>query len=740
MTTPTTTPVPSNNPQDLLFNAEQLDRAMNSTAASFVDRFGQARQTYAGAMQEITRGIQVTISDAQLVLGGLGYLPPVAYAANISLTNTRQTVTYNGQTYATNATSLPLITSGTFETAKFRLIQGVTATDLFAVSGGAVLVSFLQSGDGAVLRDMLDKAREIVTPQDFMTAEQKMNVFLRLGTIDVRVAVQKALDTGLPVQAVSGRYLTASGPLIRTGRTIFTGPSDAHFLTDGMFLSVTSTPSNRSDGSYVDGFKLFNITAPWVVIRNPSNWYAAPTVVQSNVSGGYQPTVNDSDIWSTLTTEQKNQSIGPAIEFRGNSENITVSNIGGRFVTIGIYDSQYSRISNLDIKGGKGFVASVYFWNIDNQEGRGNRITDCIIRDASFCGWGFARNFDGFFHGLYVEVCGESGGKFGQEMFGSVDAACVHMTGSQCTTMYSFYDGFDFNTRFSGDISGQTDSQHHISGLTAFGCRQLGVNNRGGGNDTFSDLQMRKCGAGAGQFNGTGKKLSNITVYDCIDTQHAGGNALLILGDAHIYSDITVTNSSRAGYGLYAPGNNTASGIACDGPVFFGNPGSVTSKVSGVIASNFARDDHSWPLAVKQLAANVPALQIYSDTFAFASVSFELYPRRLQLLVPAMRGRGEVVIGSPGNETSYFAVDVPFGGVMREAARFHGGRAAGAPIVVTSCPPNAGQANPTFDMFTSSEHRWIDENSTPKRLMVDVVTSTGQVLYGVVCNLSPTPP
>lgn len=63
-------------------------------------------------------------ADAAVVLTGLGYLPPVLYAAGISLTSTHQTVEYNGAIYAPLAAQLPFTTSGTFETAKFRLIQG----------------------------------------------------------------------------------------------------------------------------------------------------------------------------------------------------------------------------------------------------------------------------------------------------------------------------------------------------------------------------------------------------------------------------------------------------------------------------------------------------------------------------------------------------------------------------------------------------------------------------------------
>lgn len=62
-------------------------------------------------------------ADIAPVIESLGYLPPVAYEAGMSLTSTRQTVDFNGQVYAPIATELPFITSGVFETDKFRLVQ-----------------------------------------------------------------------------------------------------------------------------------------------------------------------------------------------------------------------------------------------------------------------------------------------------------------------------------------------------------------------------------------------------------------------------------------------------------------------------------------------------------------------------------------------------------------------------------------------------------------------------------------
>ena len=83
------------------------------------------------------------------VQGSIGYLPPVAYAAGINLTLPAQTVGYLGQAYAPILSALPFTTSGTFETAKFRVIQGVVASDL-AAPGASVSLGHIDEWTGAI--------------------------------------------------------------------------------------------------------------------------------------------------------------------------------------------------------------------------------------------------------------------------------------------------------------------------------------------------------------------------------------------------------------------------------------------------------------------------------------------------------------------------------------------------------------------------------------------------------------
>ena len=126
---PTTNPVPSNDPTDLLFNAQKLDQVVNGSDQYYTDRLGVNRRTVEGIS-----------AAADVVLGGLGYAPPVAYASGISLTLTTQTVEYSGEVYAPKVASLPFTTSTwATDSAKFRIIQGVTSAELSSSNGSSMV-------------------------------------------------------------------------------------------------------------------------------------------------------------------------------------------------------------------------------------------------------------------------------------------------------------------------------------------------------------------------------------------------------------------------------------------------------------------------------------------------------------------------------------------------------------------------------------------------------------------------
>ena len=171
----TTNPVPSNDPTDLLFNAQKLDQVVSGSAQYYTDRLGVNRRTVEGIS-----------AAADVVLGGLGYAPPVTYASGISLTLTTQTVEYAGEVYAPKLANLPFTTSTwATDSAKLRLIQGVAATDL-AASGGSSMIGYMPAGIGAATTTVQEKLLEVVSVRDFGAIGN--------GAISDVLAFQKAHD------------------------------------------------------------------------------------------------------------------------------------------------------------------------------------------------------------------------------------------------------------------------------------------------------------------------------------------------------------------------------------------------------------------------------------------------------------------------------------------------------------------------------------------------------------------
>lgn len=213
-------PVGSVDPKDLYDNAQNLDNIVNGSEHSYADRLGVARRSLAGID-----------AAADAVLSGLGYAPPVTYAAGISLTLTTQTVEYNGEVYAPKLSALPFTTGGTFDPAKFRVIQGVLTADL-AAPGGSALVGFQQSGAGAVARTIQDKLRESVSVKDFGAVGD--------GVANDTAAIQLALaalgNTGA-LYFPAGVYSTDPIDLRACRNIVLKGASDASeypYDIDGM--------------------------------------------------------------------------------------------------------------------------------------------------------------------------------------------------------------------------------------------------------------------------------------------------------------------------------------------------------------------------------------------------------------------------------------------------------------------------------------------------------------------------
>lgn len=99
MTTPTTTPIPSTQPVDLLFNAEKMDEVINSGAPTYADRFGQNRMTVAGMGTQAQTQLAGIASQAQTQLATIASQAQ-AQAASIASQAQAQSVAIDAQAQA----------------------------------------------------------------------------------------------------------------------------------------------------------------------------------------------------------------------------------------------------------------------------------------------------------------------------------------------------------------------------------------------------------------------------------------------------------------------------------------------------------------------------------------------------------------------------------------------------------------------------------------------------------------
>lgn len=225
------------------------------------------------------------------------------------------------------------------------------------------------------------------------------------------------IPQGMAFKIVTGASFTGQITVLGFGQT-------SQLYCDAAILTNTA-----GTGSVVDNFYLGNITPPYVITRNPSNWATViNAATQSSTVLGYQPTGNDPEYAALVATYPSiaTQNIGPTVTFTGNASGIKVSRIFGNFVRINIMDAINSTVQDCVIRGGKGSAGAITFDNITNaaQVGSNNRAINNVVTYASNSGINFLANYDFVMRGNSCALCGESGVKTSQA-FGALFTGSV---------------------------------------------------------------------------------------------------------------------------------------------------------------------------------------------------------------------------------------------------------------------------------------------------------------------------
>ena len=421
-------------------------------------------------------------------------------------------------------------------------------------------------------------------------------------------AFQIATNTGHPVYIPEGTFWL-DGAVTFTGKTVWTGEGEKSIIRcDSDVLIVTN-----GTGSLIDNFYLENITAPWIITRNPGDWLAPNlinTLQQSN-GDGYQPTINDvdsvNDIWNNLSSAQKNQNIGPVITFTGAASNITVSRIYGRFVRVEILDAIRSVVRDCNFRGGKGTWGAINFDNATNgvQTGVYNKAINNTIRYASYNGIIFQANTDCVIEGNSCDLCGESGIK----PAGSGARACQGAVVSSNACHRNYYDGIDLVTSFP--VTDTASAYHQCVGNYCYGNGGNGINVDGRYNAVLSNKLSFNSRYGIWGITSDSQFCNNYA-YDNNRSRVSSQHEILVNGTNNLI------NGNRVFSG---PGQNSnaifvdaTKACVIDGnqatgsTFFFGNPGAVASIV-GPTNIDDSTGAESWQCFTLAIANNGGTIQ-----------------------------------------------------------------------------------------------------------------------------------
>jgi hypothetical protein len=192
----------------------------------------------------------VLLNGADFTAGTSNSVTIPATSANKVIAGVFMDGVYQGRTQYT------LDSTGTILTFSSVIPVGTGEIDVMYFSP-ALLGSFIQAGIGSVPRSYQDRQQDTISIFDFMSDAQKMNVYLRLGTIDVTTAVREAIAYGAltmkKVHAPAGYYLM-------DGVTPVTATSPVSLVGDGKYNTIFTT--NNIAG------QLFSFSGPYVLLED----------------------------------------------------------------------------------------------------------------------------------------------------------------------------------------------------------------------------------------------------------------------------------------------------------------------------------------------------------------------------------------------------------------------------------------------------------------------------------------
>lgn len=286
-------------------------------------------------------------------------------------------------------------------------------------------------------------------------------------------AFQSAYSSMKPLFLPAGKFLM-TGAVDGTTPLILTGSGErSTIIDDGMAFYI-----HGGEGNFLNNFQMQAATklTPVAPKDFPTRYPGTPVALDRIGDGvGYQPELQDGDVWPKVSKQQQSQGIGPTI--LAASDGTHIYRITGDLISILLYDVQFSEVALCDFRAGKNFVAGIALWHTPH-DGRMNMqdaIHDNHVRYASYNGiaWAASENVSVLHN--QTENNGESGLKnYSTQGDGTYDTH-IQLIGNQ--TRHNHYDGLDLSEdyphkneqRASSIASGNTSSFNDRTGTYADG-------------------------------------------------------------------------------------------------------------------------------------------------------------------------------------------------------------------------------------------------------------------------------
>ncbi|QAX98701.1 tailspike protein [Salmonella phage Segz_1] len=654
-TTPTSLPIPSEDPRDLKFNAGKFDEVMTSDAHYYVDRFGVKRLTIAG--------FQYTAEEA---IRAYGYITMDSFEDGATLTLPNQVLRYEatGEYYRWDGDFPKTVAPGSTP----------------ATTGGVGSGAWVSVGDAAFRQEANKKFKYSVKLSDYSTLQE---------------AATAAVDGVL----IDRDYTFTDNETVDFGGKVLTIDCKAKFIGDG---NLTFT--NLGAGSLVNSPYMESATTPWVIKpwTDDNQWITDPAAIVATLkqskTDGYQPTVNDyvkfPGIESLLPPEAKDQNISSVLEIRECTgvEIHRASGLMARFLFRGCHFCKMVDADNPS--GGKDGV--ITFENLSGDWGKGNYVIGGRTSYGSVSSAQFLRNNGGFERdggviGFTSYRAGESGVKTWQGTVGSTTSRNYNLQFRDSAVLYPVWDGFDLGA--DTDMNPEDDRPGDFP-YSQYPVHMLPLNH------LIDNLLVRgSLGVGFG-MDGKGLYVSNITVEDC-----AGSGAHLLTHET-VFTNIAIIDTNTKDFPanqIYISGACRVNGLRLVGirptsgsGMMIDAPNSTVSGITGFV-------DSSRINVADLMDAGLGNTMINSFNNDSAALQLRIHKLTTTLNSGAVYSH---INGGPGSGSAWTEITAISGSLPDAVSlKINRGdyRAVEIPVAVTVLPDNAVRDNGAISLYLEGD-------------------------------------